>query len=138
MLYTVCRSPFSVQPGSPRHPCYTARNCPRHRTLRTSTYRKNRLSNRLPYGCIARSSRSHETITVMIGVVTLQRQDLSGIMAQVHAGRPSKVFCTNNVATDFELPTFTFHTTDILHLAALRIRCCGTFTLNRRLSTSRR
>ena len=73
-------------------------------------------------GCIARSSRSHETITVMIGVVTLQRQDLSGIMAQVHAGRPSKVFCTNNVATDFELPAFTFHTTDILHLAALRIR----------------
>ena len=73
-------------------------------------------------GRIARSSRSHETITVMIGVVTLQRQDLSGIMAQVHAGRPSEIFCTNNVATDFELPTFTFHTTDILHLATLCIR----------------
>ena len=122
-LYTVCRSPFSVQPESPRHPCYT-RNCLVIRTPFTNFPHIERTDCRTGFhtGCIARSSRTTKHYRYDRSCHPPTSGSFPGSMAPGSCWKTSKVFCTNNVATDFELPTFSCHTTDILHLAALRIR----------------
>ena len=43
-------------------------------------------------------------------------------MAHVQVRCPSEVLIPDHIATDLELPTFTFHLTDVLPLLTIRVR----------------